>query len=209
MPIADVINEKNTKTGQVELPAAFFGGRISRPLLHEVTVLWMRNQRSGTAATKGRSLVSGGGKKPWKQKGTGRARSGHSRSPLWVGGGTIHGPQPRDYRTTIPRQKKRSALTSALSLQTREGNVVVLDSFLVEEPKTSRVAGLLKTLGLAQEKVLMVIPASDEKLEKAARNIPSLLVVTPEALNAYMVLYHRKIVFLKDALARVEEVFGR
>lgn len=209
MPTVDVINEKNGKAGQVDLPDAIFAGAVNRPLLHEVTVQWLRSRRAGTHATKGRSDVSGGGRKPWKQKGTGRARSGSSRSPLWVGGGTIHGPQPRDYEVAIPRKKRRGALVSALSLQFASGNVVVLEDLAVEKPKTRKVSAVLGALGLEGEKVLMVIPEGAETLERSARNIDGLLAVTPETLNPYLVLYHRKVVILKEALPRLEEVFGR
>ncbi len=208
MPTVDVVNQKNAKTGQVDLPEKIFSGRINKPLLHEVTVLWLRNQRAGTSSTKGRSEVSGGGRKPWKQKGTGRARVGSSRSPLWVGGGTIHGPKPRNYEVEIPKKKKMGALRSALSLQFKEGNVLVIEGVPLEGPKTSKVAALIKSLGLAGEKVLLVIPGESEVMEKSARNIEDVMAVAPETLNAYLVLYHRKIVFFKETLSRIEEVFG-
>jgi large subunit ribosomal protein L4 len=209
MPTVDVVNEKNSSVGQVDLPEGIFAGKVNQPLMHEVTVLWQRGQRAGTHDTKGRSEVSGGGRKPWKQKGTGRARSGSSRSPVWVGGGTVHGPEPRDYAVPVPRKKRQGALRSALSLQFREGNIVVLEGIATDKPKTASVVGALKALGIAGQKVLLVLPKEDEVLEKSARNIAGLLAVTPEALNPYVVLYHRKIVLLKEALPRIEEVFGR
>jgi large subunit ribosomal protein L4 len=208
MPTVDVVNERNDTTGQVDLPAAIFAGVVNKPLLHEVTTLWLRNQRAGTVSTKGRSEVSGGGKKPWKQKGTGRARAGSSRSPLWVGGGTIHGPKPREFDITVPRKKRRVALASALSWQFKEGNIVVVDGLEMEEPKTARMAGFLKLLGMTGEKVLVVVPRGSEIVEKSTRNIANVMVITPEALNPYLVLYHRKVIFFKSVLNRIEEVFG-
>jgi large subunit ribosomal protein L4 len=209
MPSIDVVTVKNKKKAQVDLPEAVFAGPVNRPLLHEAVTLWLRGQRAGTSATKGRSEVSGGGRKPWKQKGTGRARSGSSRSPVWVGGGTIFGPVPRDYAVKFPRQKSRLALQSALKLHLSEGTLLVLEGFEPAEPKTKEIHTLLKDLGLAGKKVLMVAPAIDEKMARAARNHADLMVVVPEALNPYLVTYHNVVVIFKDALTRIEEVFGR
>jgi large subunit ribosomal protein L4 len=209
MPTVDVVNDKNSAVGRVDLPEGIFAGKVNQPLMHEVTVLWQRGQRAGTHDTKGRSEVSGGGKKPWKQKGTGRARSGSSRSPVWVGGGTVHGPEPRDYAVPVPKKKRQGALRSALSLQFREGNIVVLDGLAADRPKTATVAGALKALGMAGDKVLLVLPKENEALEKSARNIAGVLAIVPEALNPYVVLYHRKIVLFRESIARIEEVFGR
>ncbi len=206
MPTVDVVNEKNKKTGQVDLPEKLFAGAVNRPLLHEVVTLWMRGRRAGTSSTKGRSDVSGGGRKPWKQKGTGRARAGSSRSPLWVGGGTIHGPKPRDYETSVSKKKRDGALRSALAHHFQAGSVIVLDGFALDGPKTNKVAGLLKGLGLGGEKVLIVAPANEPVLVKSVRNIAGVTVTTPEGLNPYLVVYHRKLVILKDALPRMEEV---
>ncbi len=209
MPSINVVSLKDKKKAQVELPEAVFAGPVNRPLLHEAVTLWLRGQRAGTSATKGRSEVSGGGRKPWKQKGTGRARSGSSRSPVWVGGGTIHGPQPKDYSVRFPRQKSRLALQSALKLHLAEGTLQVLDGFDPVEAKTKEIHALLKALGLVGKKVLMVAPAIDEKMARAARNHADLMVVVPEALNPYLVTYHDVVVIFKNALARIEEVFGK
>lgn len=208
MPTVDVVNEKNDVTGQVELPTAIFDGAVNLPLLHEVTVLWQRNRRAGSASTKGRSEVSGGGRRPWRQKGTGRARAGTIRSPLWTGGGTTHGPKPRNYQVTIPKKKKKGALRSAVSHQFKAGNVIVFEGISMEQPKTSQVALLLGSLGLKGEKVLIVAPRDRENFARSARNIEGVLVLAPEELNPYLVLYHRKIVIFRESLPRIEEVFG-
>jgi large subunit ribosomal protein L4 len=209
MPTVDVINEQNDKVGTAELPAPIFEGEVNKLLLREAVVAWMRNRRAGTSSSKGRSEVSGSSRKPWRQKGTGRARVGTIRSPLWVGGGVVFGPKPRDFSSKLPRKKRRAALRSALRHQMQEGNIMVLEGITLEEPKTSRVADLLKALDIQGQKVLVVVPAESEIFEKSARNIPGVLVATPEMLNAYLVLAHRKMLIFREALARMEEVSGK
>jgi large subunit ribosomal protein L4 len=208
MPTVDVVNEQNDKVGQADLPEDLFAGKVNEPLLHEAIVTWLRNRRSGTASTKGRSEVAGSSRKPWRQKGTGRARVGTIRSPLWVGGGVVFGPKPRNYRVNMPRKKKRAALKSALIHQMQEGNILVFEGISLEEPRTSRVAGLMQALGIDRQKVLVVVPEEEINFQKSSRNIAGLLVVTPEMLNPYLVLYHQKIVIFQGALPRIEEVFG-
>jgi large subunit ribosomal protein L4 len=208
MLTVDIVNAKNQKTGEIDLPGTIFDRPSRTSLLHESVVVWLRNRRAGTVATKGRSLVSGGGRKPWKQKGTGRARSGGSRSPLWVGGGTIHGPQPRDYTVHMPQRKRQEALKSALSLCQRKGRIVVLDQFTLEKPRTAAVQDLVDSLGLTDRKVLLVVDRSSDVLEKSVRNHPRVLLATPEALNPYFVLYHDMVVIVKDAIARLQEVMN-
>ncbi len=209
MPTVDVINEQNDKVGTAELPAPIFEGEVNKPLLHEAVVAWMRNRRAGTSSSKGRSEVSGSSRKPWRQKGTGRARVGTIRAHLVAGGGSGDVPKPRDFSSKLPKKKRRAALRSALRHQMQEGNITVFEGITLDEPKTSRVAALMKALDIQGQKVLVVVPGESETLERSARNIPGVLVVTPEMLNAYLVLAHRKLLIFKEALVRMEEVSGK
>jgi large subunit ribosomal protein L4 len=167
------------------------------------------NQRQGTAAVKSRALVSGGGKKPFRQKGTGRARQGSNTSPLMPGGGRAFGPQPRDYRTDLPRQQRRAALASALSLRASEDAVAIVDRLALESIKTARVAEVLKSLGLDKKRTLLVVGEHDETLWKSCRNIRNLTTTIADRLNAYELLDCEAVVLTSAALERVKEVFGR
>jgi large subunit ribosomal protein L4 len=163
----------------------------------------LSNRRAGTASTKTKGFVRGGGKKPWRQKGTGRARAGSARSPLWVGGGTIFGPQPRDYSYRLPKKARREALLSALSLKNRDGKIIVLDKLEMAEAKTKLMRKMLEDLQV--EKALIVIPQSDEKVQRAARNLPNVKVLRAEGLNVHDLLRYEHLILTEGSLKLLEE----
>ena len=171
-------------------------------LIYDVVRCQLASRRSGTAATKERSFISGGGRKPWKQKGTGRARAGHTRSPLWRGGGTIFGPRPRDYSYNPPKKVRQAALRAALSFKYREEKLLVLDRFGLEEIRTRRFQEALKTLGVTS--ALIIIDGPDEILEKSARNVPGVQVMQYQGLNVHDILRYEHLVFLRSSLEKVE-----
>ncbi len=206
MPTVDVYNLDSEVTGQLELSDAIFGVPVKSHVLHEVVVYQLAKRRAGTAKTKGRSEVSGGGKKPWRQKGTGRARAGTSRSPVWRGGGTIHGPQPRDYDMRIPKKVRRLALKMALSQKVLDQEFKVLDPFKLENIRTKDFVALLDRFELG--KTLVVLPEHDEIIEKSARNIPNVKVLRSEGLNVYDLLDHRSVILSKDCISRIEEALA-
>ena len=188
---------------QPQLNQAIFGAKTRAHLLHQAVVMQLANRRAGNAATKSKGFVRGGGKKPWRQKGTGRARAGSSRSPIWVGGGTTFGPQPRDYSYRLPRTARREALLSALSLKNRDGKIIVVDKFELEEAKTKLMVKALAELKV--ESAVIVIAQSNEKIERSARNLSKIKVLRVEGLNVYDLLRYDHVIFTKDALQRLEE----
>ena len=196
-----VLDSQKTVTGELVLPAAVFGSPVRRHLLHDVVKMQRANRRAGTAATKTRGEVRGGGRKPWRQKGTGRARAGSIRSPIWVGGGTVFGPQPRDYSYLMPKSARRAALRSALALKAKEGKLLVLDRLEIDPPKTKVVAGLLSTLGVRS--ALIVTDGRNESLERAARNLPRVKVLRVEGLNVYDLLCYEHLLLPADAVEAV------
>lgn len=196
--------DKGGKPARVlELPEGVFGYPAKDHLVYEAVVNYRANQRRGTAATKTRSLVTGGGKKPWRQKGTGRARSGSSRSPLWKKGATTFGPKPKDYAYAIPKQARRNALKSALSMRLKEERLLVLQDLALPEPKTKAAAAWLK--GLVVGPALVVEASGNRNLHLALRNLPGVKAVDPMRLNVYDVLDHPWLVFSEQALASVME----
>jgi len=199
-----VLSPEREPVGEVELPASITAQPPREHLLYEVVKMQMANRRAGTASTKTRGEVRGGGKKPWRQKGTGRARAGSSRSPLWVGGATIFGPRPRSYTYRLPRSARRTALCAALALKQREGALVVVSAIALPEPKTKRMVEFLTRLEL-QDSVLIVIPEADASVEKSARNLPWVKVLRSEGLNVYDLLRYRRVLFTQEALQRVSE----
>jgi len=205
MSQVELINKENKSVGKVELPDDIFGVKVNKELLYEVVHNHLANKRQGNAATKTKGLVSGGGKKPYKQKGTGRARAGSNRSPLWRGGGTIFGPQPRDYSYRLPKKAKWLALSSALAAKFADNEVVIIDDLSLIEPKTKAVKSMLKGLGL--DNVLIIVPEKNGNLELAARNIPRVNIARVSELNVYSILAHKKILILKDAVERLKEVY--
>jgi large subunit ribosomal protein L4 len=203
-----VVSAKRAEVGTVEVPAAVLGGPVREHLLHEMVKSQRASQRAGTHATKTRGLVSGGGKKPWRQKGTGRARAGSSRSPIWAGGGTIFGPQPRSYAYRLPRGARRAALRAALAARHAGGGLVIVDAITLAEPKTKRMAEFLSGLGVTGS-ALVVLPEPNEVIERAARNLPNVKVLPVAGLNVYDVLRHATLIMPQDALQAVSARLSR
>jgi large subunit ribosomal protein L4 len=203
MAKADVLDIKGAKVGEVEIRDEIWNVEVKPYLIHDVVVMQLANRRRGTSSTKTRSDVSGGSKKPYRQKGTGRARAGSSTSPLWPGGGVVFGPHPRDYRMSLPKKVKKSALRSALSQRYQEANVKFLDKLALDAISTKGFNGIVKVLSLT--KPLFVVGEKDETLEKSARNIPYVKILRAEGLNVYDIIRHDQFVVTLDALKRIEE----
>lgn len=201
-----VISQRNESVGEVTLPTELFGGPVRKHLLYETVKMQLANRRAGTAATKTRAFVRGGGKKPWRQKGTGRARAGSSRSPIWVGGATIFGPQPRDYSYRIPASARKSALRSALAAKARDGKLVMMDKITLEAPKTKILAQLVADLKV--DSALIVIPQRDDALERAARNLPRVKVLRVEGANVYDLLRYDRLILTQAAVDALQRRLG-
>jgi large subunit ribosomal protein L4 len=199
-----VLSLERETIGEFELPSYIVGQPIREHLLYEIVKMQMANRRAGTASTKTRGEVRGGGKKPWRQKGTGRARSGSTRSPLWVGGATIFGPRPRSYNYRLPRSARRTALCAALALKQKQGELSIVNELPISEPKTKRMVEVLSRLGLA-DNVLIVIAQADTNIEKSSRNLPNVKVLRSEGLNVYDLLRYKYTLFTQQALERVSE----
>lgn len=207
MPTVKVRNIKNEEVGELELSEVVFGAPLNEGLIHAAVRNFMANARQGTSATKTRGDVSGAGRKLWKQKGTGRARIASLRSPLWKGGGNVHGPQPRDWSYNMPKKMRQGALRSALSERVREGNVAVIDQWSLEQPKTKDFAQSLGQLGLAG-KTLIVDSFENENLLLSARNVRRAKVVNSFGLNIYDLLYHDHLVLSRSAAQELEQLLG-
>jgi len=201
MPEIEIKDKNGKKAGQITLPEEIFGLKANSAVMHGSVINFLANQRQGTHATKTKGLVSGGGKKPWKQKHTGRARAGSSRSPLWRKGGTIFGPQPRDYSYSIPRQAKNLALKNALSAKLADGEITFIDEFGINKPSTKAIAAMIKTLGLEGQSLLIVIPENNSDIKLSARNIAGVHVACASDLNAYTVIAHDRLLVTKGAIA--------
>jgi large subunit ribosomal protein L4 len=198
-----------SETGTAPLPDDLFAQPVNEHLLWLSVKRHLGNQRQGTAKVKTRGEVSGGGRKPWRQKGTGRARAGSNTSPLWPGGGRAFGPKPRDYRTDLPAKQRRAALTSALSLRAGENAIVVVESLAFDAPKTKSMAEVLKRAGLDGRRTLLVLDQADPNLIKSCRNIHNLRTTMAHQLNAYELLECESIMLTAGGLARVQEVFAK
>ncbi|MGE5808596.1 MAG: 50S ribosomal protein L4 [Nitrospirota bacterium] len=207
MPSVSMVDQNNKKVKDVELPA-MFSTEVRPHLVHAAVVNQLANRRAGTAATKNKALVSGGGKKPFKQKGTGRARAGSSRSPLWRHGGTIFGPTPRDYSYALPKKARRAALVDAIASKVADSRLILVDSLELAEPKTKLVSSMLDNLGV-QENALVLITAENKNLRLAARNIPSVKVLKMDNINVYDLLKYRYLITTQDALNAMQEVYGK
>jgi large subunit ribosomal protein L4 len=207
MATVDVIDVHKRKVGSVELRDAVFSAKPEASLVHEAVVMQQACERQGSASTLRRGEVSGSGKKPWKQKHTGRARAGSIRSPIWRHGGSVFGPKPRSYAYAIPKQKYRAALQSALSSKLASGDVVVLSTLTLEGPKTKLLAKVLSQLGLTST-TLVVAGAGHNDLERAAANLAGVKVVAPETVNVYDVLRHEKLLILERDVPRLQEVWA-
>ena len=208
MPKVAVYDIAHNQVGEIELNNEIFGVEVNGSLLHQAVVMQLASQRLGTHATKTRAMVRGGGRKPWRQKGTGHARSGSSRSPLWKGGGVVFGPHPRSYAFSMPRKQRRLAIKCALSDKVNEASIFVLDSFVMDEYKTKTIVKLLSDFGV-EEKSLIITAADDsDKIERSCGNIPGVKAITNEGLNVYDILNSGKLFITKDAIAKIEEVLA-
>jgi large subunit ribosomal protein L4 len=207
MPTVKVRNLKNEEIREVELSDAVFDAPLNEGLIHAAVRNFMANGRQGTSATKTRGDVSGAGRKLWKQKGTGRARIASLRSPLWKGGGNVHGPQPRDWSYNMPKKMRQGALRSALSERVREGKVVLIDGWTLDKPKTKDFLASLQTLGL-EGKTLIVDSLDNDNLMLSTRNVQSAKVVNSFSLNIYDLLYHERLVISEAALKEIEQLLG-
>ena len=205
--IVPVVSQTRAAVGQIEIPAAVLSGPVREGLLHEMVKSQLASRRAGTHATKTKGFVSGGGKKPWKQKGTGRARAGSIRSPLWAGGGTIFGPQPRNYAYQLPKSARKAALRSALTARHGEGKLVVVDALTLAEPKTKRMLECLKELGV-EGSALVVLAAPNDGVMRGARNLPKVKVLLVGGLNVYDVLKHATLIITRDALEQLAARLG-
>lgn len=210
MPKVKVHNLKNEEVGEVELSDAVFGAELNEALIHAAVKNYMQNGRQGTSATKTRGNVQGSGRKLWKQKGTGRARIASLRSPLWKGGGNVHGPQPRDWSSKLPKKMRRGALRSALSERLREGNLIVINEFALPQAKTKEFVGAMATLGLVTKekktKTLIVDSLENTDLIRSARNVQKTKVTNSFGVNIYDLLYHEKLVLTQAAAQELNEL---
>jgi large subunit ribosomal protein L4 len=194
-----------SKRERVTLPASLFDGTVNVPVMHQAVKAYLANQRQGTASTKIRKFVTGGNQKPWRQKGTGRARQGSTRAPHWVGGGTVFGPTPRDYEQKVPRKVKALARKSALNARAREEALIVVDSLAFDAPKTKQIAALLARLGVAEQKVLLLTDGNKANVYLSARNLPSVHVMPYAEATTYHILWSDVVVVESAALERAAE----
>jgi len=208
MASVDVINQKGEKVNSIELDDTVFNADIRETLVQRVVVWQLAKRRSGTASTKTRGEISGGGKKPWRQKGTGRARAGTNRSPIWTGGGTTFGSKPRSYAFSLPKKMRKAALRSVLSAKLKDDQLTVIDKIELEAPKTKIFVDIMKTMGLEANKILFVTAEKDETLLRSSRNLYQVLVLPIEGLNVYDLLRFDRLVVLEDAVPRIHERLG-
>ena len=207
MPTVAVLDMAGKEIEKIDLSESVFGIEPNVSVMHDVVKNYLANQRHGTQSALTRAEVSGGGKKPWRQKGTGHARQGSTRAPQWTHGGIVFAPKPRSYRYTVNKKVRRLALKSALSSKVQEESLVVLDSMTMDAYKTKTVAAMLNALG-AEKKALIVLPSVDQKLIKSANNIPGVKTAQVNTINVYDILNADKLIVLKDAVAKIEEVYA-
>ena len=206
MPTVGVFNKEGKKIEDIELNESIFATEVNEYALHQVVVALLANKRQGTQSTKTRSEVRGGGAKPWRQKGTGRARQGSIRSPQWIKGGIVFAPKPRDYRTAVPKSMRKVAMKSALTSKVQDDQMIVLDELNFEAPKTKSVVAMLDAL--KAKKVLIVTAESNEAVYKSARNIEGVNVIPANNINVYDLLKYEKLIITKDAVSKIEEVYA-
>jgi large subunit ribosomal protein L4 len=206
MPTIPVYNTQGSQVGEIALNEAVFGAKVNQALLHEAVTMQLASRRLGTAAVKNRAAVSGGGRKPWRQKGTGQARHGSRRSPIWKGGGVVFGPSPRSYAYSLPKKARRQALCSALSAKVASGELIVLEDLSLLEPKTKLMVEIINKI--KAEKPLIVTAQADINVVKSARNIPGVASMASEGLNVYDILAHNNLVLTKEAVGKVEEALA-
>lgn len=200
----EVKDINNNVKGKIALSEVVFNSTASKSVVHSAVVSYLANQRQGTHATKTISMVSGGGKKPWRQKKTGRARHGSIRSPIWRGGGIVFGPRPRDYSINLPKKMKKTALYKALTMKLSDGEIVVVDSISMDKPKTKDMVRILNNIGLSKKTVLIVLPEKDDNVMLSVRNIPTADVVRVSDLNAYQVAAFDCVLFTVDAISKLQ-----
>ncbi len=207
MPKVAVLDMTGKEVGQIELSEAVFGVEPNTAVMLHMVKNYLANQRQGTQSALTRAEVSGGGRKPWRQKGTGHARQGSTRAPQWTHGGIVFAPKPREYRYTVNKKVRRLAMKSALSSKVLDSDMIVLDALAMEEYKTKTVVSMLKALG-SEKKALIVLPKVDEKVIASARNIPGVKTALANTLNVYDILNADKFIVVKDAVAQIEEVYA-
>ena len=205
MPTLDLFNKAGQKVGDIQIDENIFGVEINADAIHQVVVAQLANKRQGTQSAKTRAEVRGGGIKPWRQKGTGRARQGSIRAPQWIHGGIVFAPKPRDYRVSVPKKMRRVALKSALSAKVAENEMIVVDSLEFDTPKTKAMLEVLNAF--EAKKTLIVVAESNENIYKSARNIPGVQVLPVNNLNVYDILKYEKFIVTKDAVSKIEEVY--
>ena len=208
MAKVSVLNMEGSEVGTIELSDAVFGVEVNEHLVHQAVLSQLANNRQGTQKAKTRSEVSGGGRKPWRQKGTGHARQGSIRAPQWTHGGIALGPKPRDYRYALNKKLRKLAMKSALSTKVLDSNLIVVDSLTTDSYKTKTVVAMLKALNV-DGKAMLVTVDKDEKLVKSAANIPGVKTAACNTLNVYDILHHDKFIVSKDAVAKIEEVYAK
>ncbi len=207
MPSISVVDMEGKQVGTVDLSDSIFGIEPNAAVMHQVVLSYLAAQRQGTQSALTRAEVSGGGKKPWRQKGTGRARQGSTRAPQWTHGGVVFAPKPRDYRFTINKKERRLALKSALSVKAAESDIIVVDSIKTDEYKTKNIVAMLGAIG-ADKKALIVLPEVDSKVIKSANNIPGVKTAQVNTINVYDILNADKLIIAKDAVSKIEEVYA-
>ncbi len=207
MPNVAVLDMEGKKVSTVDLADSIFGIEPNAAVMHQLVVSYLANQRQGTQSALTRAEVSGGGKKPWRQKGTGRARQGSTRAPQWYHGGVVFAPKPRDYRFSVNKKVRRLAMKSAFSTKAQGSDVIVIDSIALDTFKTQTIAKMLTAVG-SEKKALIVLPTVDEKVIKSARNIAGVKTAQVNELNVYDILNADKLIIVKDALAKIEEVYA-
>ncbi len=207
MPNISVVDMEGKQVGTVDLSDSIFGIEPNAAVMHQVVLSYLAAQRQGTQSALTRAEVSGGGRKPWRQKGTGRARQGSTRAPQWTHGGVVFAPKPRDYRFTINKKERRLALKSALSVKAAESDIIVVDSIATDEYKTKKIVAMLGAIG-ADKKALIVLPEVDSKVIKSANNIPGVKTAQVNTINVYDILNADKLVIAKDAVSKIEEVYA-
>jgi len=202
----NILDKSGKRVDTIKINEKVLAQRINQDLLHKAIVMSLANKRAGTASTKTRSDCRGGGRKPWRQKGTGRARAGTIRSPLWRGGGVTFGPHPRDFSSSLPKKMKNKALVQAIVLKINEKNLIILDDLKIEAPKTKEAAALLKKLKVTDKDTLLVTKSLDETIKKSARNLPKLELANVKDLNAYSILKNTKVILTKEAFLKVKKI---
>ena len=207
MPNVQVVDMQGKNVGSVDLADSIFGIEPNAAVMHQMVVSYLANQRQGTQSALTRSEVSGGGRKPWRQKGTGRARQGSTRAPQWYHGGVVFAPKPRDYRFSVNKKVKRLAMKTALSSKAQAEEIIVIDEIAFEEIKTAKAVEMLSAVG-SEKKALIVLPEVDEKVIKSARNIPGVKTAQVNEMNVYDILNADKLIIAKDALTKIEEVYA-